>query len=262
MTTRSAARCAARWLTCSSPRRLVTVQLTSLSRSPGRYARTAPNSIPSPTARPVCSPMRRSSSGGTSRGLTAGGRGNTSIGPAHACTVVDQIPPRPRQVTRTGPMLRRPHTAGRTVQLAWAVRQSRVTCAAEPVTRLSSAGSSSRKEIASIWPATVAVTVSSISSRSKQRLAEAVALISTSSGRRPCGAAARAASSGAASSSNPACPVTSAAARASSAIVASRRVPREGYQLTWRLTGQARSPPAGHAEPAAAASARSRCPPR
>jgi hypothetical protein len=131
-----------------------------------------------------------------------------------------------------GPMLRRPHTAGRTVQLASAVRQSRTTWAAEPVGRSNSAGNSSRKEISSIWSVTVAMTVSSISSRSKQRLAEAVALISTSSGRRPCGAAARAASSGAASSSSPACPVTSAAARASSATVASRRVPREGRQLT------------------------------
>ena len=88
---------------------------------------------PSPTARPVCSPIRRSSSAGTSRGRIRAGRGKTSsrirVRPGSA---PGRRPGRPA-VTRTAPGGYRPHRSGRTTHWSAVTSAScRNTCAARP----------------------------------------------------------------------------------------------------------------------------------
>ena len=132
MITRSAARAAARWFTCSWPRRMLTARFTSRSWSPGTYGRMPANSTPSPTARPVCSPIRRSSSAGTSRGRIRAGRGKISSRSSSTRSDVWK-PPRPAwPVTRIAPGEYRPHRPGRTTHCARATSACRKVRAPVP----------------------------------------------------------------------------------------------------------------------------------
>lgn len=97
---------------------MLTARFTSRSWSPGWYGRRPTNSTPSPTARPVCSPIRRSSSAGTSRGRIRSAREKISSWSSSTRTDVWK-PRRPaRPDTRTAPGEYRPHRPGRTVQRA------------------------------------------------------------------------------------------------------------------------------------------------
>ncbi|HYB17576.1 MAG TPA: hypothetical protein VEF71_19205 [Streptosporangiaceae bacterium] len=208
------------------------------------------NSTPSPTARPVCSPIRRSSSAGTSRGRTGAGRGNTSSWPSPASTDPD-TPPRPaRTVTWTAPGRYRPHRSGRTTHRAPARPARRNVCVpGSPATSVTCGAACSWSVISSSsgGPGPAAGTARAVavivtSSPSKQRDPDNATCTASPAGRRR-GISASAPSGGAASRTSAAWPVSTAAISASSAAVARLSDRGAGYQRTGPIPG--RGTPAG-----------------
>ena len=225
---------------------MLTARLTSRSWSPGTYGR-RPNSTPSPRARPVCSPIRRSSSAGTSRGRILVGRGKTSSRSGWASTDAWK-PPRPtRPDTRTVPGEYRPHRPGRTTHRAEAASARRNVCAPVPDTSVTwGEGFNSIVISSSGCPGARTIAVIVTSSPSKQREPDSATSTASSPGRCRRGISASAPRAGAASRTNAACPVRIAASSASRAAVARLRVRAVGDQRTGRLltagTGAGRAP--------------------
>jgi hypothetical protein len=198
------------------------------------------NSTPSPTARPVCSPIRRSSSAGTSRGRIRAGRGNTSSGSSSIRRDVCKAPARP--TTRTVPGEGRPHRSGRITHWALArPARGKVCVRGLAPTRTTRAASWSSRVTSSSGCAARTVAVIVTSSPSKQRELDTVISMSSSAGRRR-GSRASVPRAGAARRTSPAWPVSTAATRASSAAVARLRARAEGRQFIGGCAGRARWP--------------------